>query len=584
MPVERLEITARSFVYFNLLAIFTGIACGIIAIGFRYLIFGFNDIFFNKSSLLLGAFSPYYIFVIPAVGGLFVGLLTYYLASEAKGHGVPEVMASMALYGGKIRPRVVGVKALASSICIGSGGSAGREGPIVQMGAATGSTIAQKLGFNPYYTKVLVACGAAGAIAGTFNTPIAGALFALELIIRELKVRSITPIVISAVFATIVSRVLLSFLGAETAFIFAVPSYSLETPWEILFYSVLGILAALTAIGFIKSLYGIEDIFEKIKVPEYLKPVIGGLCLGAIGLIILLTTGEPLVFGVGYEAISKVLHNELFFTLVFALIFLKIIATSITLGSGGSGGIFAPSLFIGAMLGGAFGMLVHQGFPTITASHEAYAIVGMSAVFAGGSGAILTSIIMVFEMTGDYAIILPVMFASVISTSVAKFLMNETIYTLKLSRRGIAIEQEMSITLMKTITVREIMKTEVDTVNEDLPIDDLVKKIVQSGHMGYPVLDNEGKLRGIVTRSDVEKAMKTAKPNLLVKDIMRRDTMVAYPGDTLEDVLMRVGFKDVSHFPVVDPEDRTKLLGFYTKGDMFRVYKHKRVKDWYTET
>ncbi|MFP3946304.1 MAG: chloride channel protein [Archaeoglobaceae archaeon] len=253
MPVERLEITGKSFVYFNLLAIFTGVACGIIAIGFRYLIFGFNDIFFTKSSLLLGAFSPYYIFLIPAVGGLFVGLLTFYLASEAKGHGVPEVMASMALYGGKIRPRVVGVKALASSICIGSGGSAGREGPIVQMGATTGSTIAQKLGFNPYYTKVLVACGAAGGIAGTFNTPIAGALF-------------------------------------------------------------------------------------------------------------------------------------------------------------------APSLFIGAMLGGAFGMLVHQGFPTITASHEAYAIVGMAAVFAGGSGAILTSIIMVFEMTGDYAIILPVMFASVIST------------------------------------------------------------------------------------------------------------------------------------------------------------------------
>ncbi|MFW5935963.1 MAG: chloride channel protein, partial [Candidatus Hadarchaeota archaeon] len=267
-----------------------------------------------------------------------------------------------------------------------------------------------------YYTKVLVACGAAGGIAGTFNTPIAGALFALELIIRELKVRSITPIVISAVFATIVSRILLSFLGAETAFIFEVPAYSLETPWEIVFYSVLGILAALTAIGFIKSLYGVEDIFDKIKIPDYLKPVIGGLCIGLMGLTILLTTGEPFIFGVGYEAISKVLHNELFFTLLFALIFLKIIATSVTLGSGGSGGIFAPSLFIGAMLGGAFGMLVHQGFPTITASHEAYAIVGMAAVFAGGSGAILTSIIMVFEMTGDYAIILPVMFASVIST------------------------------------------------------------------------------------------------------------------------------------------------------------------------
>ncbi|MFP3910368.1 MAG: CBS domain-containing protein [Archaeoglobaceae archaeon] len=162
--------------------------------------------------------------------------------------------------------------------------------------------------------------------------------------------------------------------------------------------------------------------------------------------------------------------------------------------------------------------------------------------------------------------------------------MDETIYTLKLSRRGIAIEQEMSITLMKTITVREIMKTEVDTVNEGLSIDDVIKKIVQSGHMGYPVVDSEGKLKGIVTRSDVERAMRTAKPNVLVKDIMQRDLLLAYPGDTLEDVLMRVGFKDVSHFPVVDPEDRTKLVGFYTKGDMFRAYKHKRVKDWHKET
>ena len=575
---KKSQLITSNIVFFNILAIITGIACGFIAIGFRYLIFGFQDLFFIRVGNLLSLFYPYYIVIIPAIGGIFVGILTYYFAPEAKGHGVPEVMAAVTVHGGKIRPRVVAIKALASSICIGSGGSAGREGPIVQMGSATGSTIAQKLGLNPYQTKVLVACGAAGGIAGTFNTPIAGVLFALELILREVKIKSLTPIVISSVFATIISRILLALLGVETTFIFEIPQYSLKTPLEIVFYLILGFVTGTVAIVYTKSLYSLEDIFDKIKIPEFVKPSIGGLCIGIIGLIVMLYTGNPHIFGVGYESIELLFDGKIIFAVAFALVVLKIIATSVTLGSGGSGGIFAPSLFMGAMTGGTFGMAIHRIFPTITASFEAYATVGMAAVFAGVSRAILTSIVMIFEMTGNYAIILPVMFACVISSSLYKFFMEETIYTMKLKRRGIIVEQEMDINIMKTIKVKDIMKKDVETVTEELPIPQLLKKIMETGHMGFPVVGKNNKLIGIVTHSDFEKVEVNGHSSLRVKDIMTRNLVTAHPEETLEDVLEKIGEREISHFPVVDPKDSGKLIGFFTKGDIIRAYTQKRVE------
>ncbi|MBO8181363.1 MAG: chloride channel protein [Archaeoglobus sp.] len=562
-------------VKFNLLAIVTGVTCGFIAIGFRYLIFGFNDLFFNGLGSLLSFISPYYLVLIPAIGGIFVGILTYYFAPEAKGHGVPEVMNAVALQGGRIRPRVVAVKALASSICIGSGGSAGREGPIVQMGSATGSTIAQLLRLTPYQTKILVACGAAGGIAGTFNTPIAGVLFSLELIIRELKIRSFAPIVISSVFATIVSRILLRLLGVKTAFVFEVPPYTLNTPYEIFFYLFLGILAGIVALTYTKTLYRIEDFFEAIKIPEFVKPSIGGFIVGIIGLIVFLTTGKTHTFGVGYESIELLFKGNLVFEVVLALVFLKIIATSITLGSGGSGGIFAPSLFIGSMLGAAYGMILQMFFPTIVSNYVAYAIVGMAAVFAGASRATLTSIIIVFEMTGDYAIILPLMFACVISCTFFSIFSEDTIYTLKLRRRGIIIEQEMDINLMRTIRVKDIMKKDVDTVREDTPVSELSRRMTKTGHMGFPVV-RDGKLVGIVTHSDFENIADTR--GLYVLDIMTTDVIKAYPDETLEDVIMKAAGKDVSHFPVVDPADDSRLIGFFTKGDIIRAYTKKRME------
>ncbi|MDO5835884.1 MAG: chloride channel protein [Methanobacterium sp.] len=505
-----------------------------------------------------------------------MGLLTHYFAKETKGHGVPEVMTAVTLHGGKIRPVVAGVKAIVSAISIGSGGSAGKEGPIIQIGSTIGSTIAQKLGLTPYQTKVLVTCGAAGGIAAIFNTPIAGVLFGIELILREVKLKSLTAIIISAVFATITAQVLLNYLGVQATYIFFLPQYTLKTPIEIIFYLILGLLAGFVAILFTKSLYGVEDLFEKMKAPEFVKPAIGGLFVGLIGLVLFLSTGNPYVFGIGFETMDLLFGGQIVFAVILALIFLKIIATSLTLGSGGSGGVFTPALFIGSMTGGAFGTVVHKIFPTITATYEAYAIVGMAAVFAGGSNAILTAIVLVFEMTGNYMIILPVMLACVISTSFYKFYMEDTIYTVKLRHRGIIINQEMDVNQMKTIAVKDIMKTDVETVAEDLSLLKLSEKIINTGHMAFPVVHQRNKLVGIVTHSDFDKIDEKDHHNLKVKDVMTEELITVQPEDNLEDVLLKLGDEELSHFPVVDITDPEKIVGFFTKGDIIRAYTKKR--------
>lgn len=572
-----MELRIKSnIIFYNFLAIITGILCGIIAIVFRYLISGFQYLFFDELGGLLSAFYPYYIIIIPAIGGVFVGLLTHYLAKETKGHGVPEVITAVTLHGGKIRPIVAGVKALASAISIGSGGSAGKEGPIIQIGSAVGSTVAQKLGLTPYQTKVLVTCGAAGGIAAIFNTPIAGVLFGIELILREVKLRSLTAIIVSAVFATITAQVLLNYLGVEATYIFFLPQYTLKTSVEILFYILLGLVAGLVAILFTKSLYGVENIFERIKSPEFVKPAIGGLFVGVIGLVFFLSVGNPYVFGIGFDTMSLLFEGQIVFAAIFALIFLKIIATSLTLGSGGSGGVFTPALFIGSMTGGAFGTVIHKIFPTITATYEAYAIVGMAAVFAGGSNAILTAIVLVFEMTGNYMIILPVMLACVVSTSFYRFYMEDTIYTVKLRHQGIIIEHEMDVNQMKTIKVKNIMKTDVETVPKELALLKLSEKIINTGHMAFPVVQGQNNLIGIVTHSDFDKIDESDHVRLKVEDVMTEKLITAQPDDTLEDVLVKIGDEELSHFPVVDPENPNKLVGFFTKGDIIRAYTKKR--------
>ena len=382
----RLAQTLRQFDVTSLLvfAILTGLCAGYGAVLFRWLIRFFQHWFFDKGKILFSFLGDYYVIIIPAIGGLIVGLIIYFLARETKGHGVPEVMMAVDLKEGRIRFRVALVKAIVSSLSIGSGGSVGREGPIVQIGSSIGSSLGQIFRLSGEKIRILVACGAGGGIAATFNAPLAGIFFALEVILRDFSPRHLSSVILSSVVATFVSRY---YLGNKPSF--DIPIYQLNNAWEIVFYMAFGLLAAVTGFLFIKMLYKSEDLFSKLPLPEYFLPALGGLMVGVIGL------WYPQVFGVGYEHIELALYGKIATSLAIILLFAKMVATSLTLGSGASGGVFAPSIFIGAMLGVAFSKLTLIIFPGIGIQPGACALIGMAAVFAGAAQAPVTSILII---------------------------------------------------------------------------------------------------------------------------------------------------------------------------------------------
>ncbi len=558
-----------------LTALIVGIGAGLGAVVFRWLIASFQSLAHNGLGGLLAGIAPYHLLIIPAVGGLIFGPLIYFYAREAKGHGVPEVMEAIALRGGRIRPRVAIVKSLASAICIGVGGSVGREGPIAQIGSALGSTIGQAFNLSDERIRNLVACGAAGGIAATFNAPIAGSIFALEIILGRLHAIYFGAVVISAVTADVIAQL---FEGNERAF--TIPEYTLVSPWELILYALLGALAAVFSVGFTRSLYLSEDIWNALHFPEYLKPVLGGLLLGVLGILTYKVDGFPRAFGVGYNSITDVLFGKLALQAVLILLVVKLLATILTLGAGGSGGIFAPSLFMGAMLGAAFGHFAHLIFPSITAPSGAYALVGMAAFFTGAAHAPVTAILILFEMTGDYRIILPLMLATVVSVIVARSIDEESIYTLKLSRRGVHLQSGQDIDVMQGVTVGEAMTTNVDVVYADMPLEELADAFAQTHHHGFPVLNGDDKLVGVVSIQDLDRAL--ANGSLLgktVADIATEDSlMIAYPDEPMWQALRRLGSRDLGRLPVVDRDGTGKLLGVVRRSDIIRAYNHAIIK------
>jgi chloride channel protein, CIC family len=418
------KLVKTEHLYIIILSIITGLSGGIAAIAVRVLINKISYIVFPGEGLLLDKLYVlpwYFVVFMPALGGLIVGPIIYYFAKEAKGHGVPQVIKSIKSDDGKIRSRVSIVKAITSSITIGMGGSAGREGPMIQIGASIGSTIGQIFNLSPKRTKTLLACGAAAGVAAAFNAPIGGMLFALEVLLMEYSADKLIPVAFSSVVATALSR----FIDGNFA-LFPFRDYVLASPYELIFYIILGVLAGIISYLFIFILHYSEFIFdEKIKIPGYLKPAIGGLLVGCIGFF------YPNVIRMGYESISLALQGKIIISLALVLVFAKIVATSFTLGSGGSGGIFAPALFIGAMLGCVFGGIVSGLFPGITAGPGAYALVAMAGLVAGTTRAPITAFIIVVELTLDYDIILPLVIVCVISMYVSSKFTSESIFTFK---------------------------------------------------------------------------------------------------------------------------------------------------------
>jgi CIC family chloride channel protein len=558
-----------------LTALAVGVAAGLGAIAFRWLIDIVTYASFTWLPRMLSGLGGTYLVIAPATGGLLVGWLTYRYAREAKGHGVPEVMAAVALRGGRIRPRVTVIKALASSICIGSGGSVGREGPIVQIGSALGSSLGQLLRLGDDRIRSLVACGAAGGIAATFNAPIAGAMFALEVILGEFGVGHFAPVVLASVTANVVGGLYFGNVGA-----FAVPPYAIRSLWEFVFYAILGVAAAGVAVLYTRLIYGLEDWFDDLgSVPEWVRPAVGGACLGTLALLYGLVPGlgygrVPHIFGVGYETMERGLLNQLGLGLMLALVLLKLVGTGLTLGSGGSGGVFAPSLFIGAMLGGSWGLILQTFFPQHVAPSGAYALVGMAAVFAGAAHAPITAILILFEMSGDYHMILPLMLTVVISTFLARhWLGGESIYTLKLTRRGVRLTSGRDVDIMGAVRVEEAMTREVHTVPADLTLDDLSERFRVTQHHGFPVVDGQNRLAGIVSIQDLKRALENgASSESRVRDIATTDLLVAYPDETMATALERLGARGVGRLPVVSRQEPSRLLGAIRRDDIVRAY------------
>ena len=480
-------------------------------------------------------------------------------------------------------------KCFAAATCIGTGMSLGRVGPMVVISSTVGSEIGQRTGKNVDETRTLVGCGAASAITAAFNAPLGGVLFAIELILAELRTRSFIPIVVAAVIATTVGRG----LTGDVAAFDSIPKYTLSSPAEYPFYVILGLIAGLAAATFIRLLNLVETNIEKIDlIPVPLRTCLGGLCVGMIALsfphvlgngfdvtsdLISLDSDEndSLILGDNFPAnVSTASGVTSLLVFVISIMLLKIIATSISIGSGGSGGIFTPSLFIGAALGAALGLVLND--MGIVSHPGAFALVGMAAFVASTTRATLTAIVLLFEMTATYEIILPLMLSCVVADAVCYVLSEHSCYTSKLARRGINIDLGAEQDLMRMIKVKDAMTEDVMTIEPERPLEVALQMIEDTGHMSLPVVNEKGELIGIITWADIHIAALRHERHLTVGDYCVTDLITVTPGENLSQALDSLGYREIGHLPVVDKDDKLKLLGIITKGDIIKAYNRQR--------
>ncbi|QJA06372.1 chloride channel protein [Thermosulfurimonas marina] len=555
------------------LAILIGLIGGAGAIVFRFMIKFFQEFFYHdaRDFLLFYHQVPFWQkLLFPALAGLIVGPIIHFLAHEAKGHGVPEVMEALVVRGGRLRARLTLVKMFVSALCIGSGSSVGREGPIVMIGSSAGSMIGQLLRAPEERLRTLVGCGAAAGIAATFNAPIAGVLFAVEILLNDFRLERFSPIVLSSVVATAVARRYLGNFPALKA-----PAYQLVSLQEFFFYALLGLAAGLAALLFIELLYRSEDFFEKLPFPDYFKPALGGLLLGILLLFV------PHVFGVGYGAVNQALLGGFSGRTFLLLILAKILATSLVLGSGHSGGVFAPSLFIGAMTGGFVGSVVHALFPTITASAGAYALVGMGAVVAATTHGPITAILIIFELTGDYSIILPLMLSCIVSLFVATQLKEGSIYTIKLRRRGLTLKRGWEEQILTSTRVGKIMSREFESLPETTPLPRVIEALGRSPHSYLLVTNEKGELSGIISFHDVRQALlkeREEAQRLTAKDIATQEVITVTPEDTLLEAQHRLARLGVSQLPVVDSRNPKQVVGIISLREILNFHEKELLK------
>jgi len=533
----------------SLLALGLGLITGLGAVLFRDLIGLVHNLLFAGQAVvhydanIFTAPAPWgaLVILVPVLGAVLVTFLVTNFAPEAKGHGVPEVMDAIYYKGGVIRPVVALVKSLASAIAIGSGSSVGREGPIIQIGSALGSTLGQIIRMPAGQRISLVAAGAGAGIAATFNTPIGGVMFAIELMMPEVSGETFLPVAIATGTATFVGR---WFLGDAPAFrvpplqAMAVDSSALLV---LVLFAVLGALCGLGAAGFIRGLHLAEDLFDRIK-SRYLRHVLGMLIVGVLMYLLLRTLGQYYVDGVGYATVQAVLAGQIStFWLLGLLSACKLLATSLSLGSGSSGGIFSPSLFMGATLGGGFAALLNAiGLP-IQLSVPAFAMVGMGAMVGGGTGAVMTAVTMIFEMTLDYSIVMPLIVAVAVSIGARRLLCRETIYSLKLVRRGRAIPKARHANMFLVRSAREVMDADIQVLPAEASFDEYLRQPEHAGRLRHVVVTDKGHIYGVIrVNTGLRRGLEAAHTGVSLRDVASRNFTVVGENETAYDVIRRM--------------------------------------------
>ena len=546
----------------SLLAALIGFAAGFIAY-VLYLLIGFftNVFFFHRLSF---AFSSarnnhlgLWVIVTPVIGGIIVGVMAHYGSDKIRGHGIPEAMEAVLVNRSRIEPKIAILKPLSAAIAIGTGGPFGAEGPIIQTGSAVGSLVGQLMHTTAAERKVLLASGAAAGMAATFSTPIAGVILAIELLLFEFKSRSFIPLVIASTLATAVHFQL---MGRGP--MFSVGAVDFGIPRALPYYLLLGVLCGFAALAFSRSLYWVEDQFEKLPVPQIWWPAIGALGLGIIGYFV------PRVLGVGYDTISDILNTRMVLGALLAVVFFKSAALVISLGSGTSGGLLAPMFMVSAAMGSAFAMIVDKISPGAGLSPGAFALVAMGAVFGAASRAAFTFIIFAFEITRDYNSILPLMLVTVIADAIAVRYAKNSIMTEKLARRGLQVAQDYEPDVLQQILVRETMSKEFDIVPATMPVRDLVERIANhdpsvTKHQAVFIVNENGSLVGIATRGDLMRSLARAPAGeMTVLEAGSRALVVTYPDEVLYDAATKMLRANVGRMPVVDRQNPTRIVGY----------------------
>jgi chloride channel protein, CIC family len=542
---------------------FIGLTTGAGVWAFKKLIEVCTHFSFTTLAGWLSTWGHWTIALIPVLGGLIVGLLVHFYIGEERHHGVAGIMEAVALAGGRLRYQRIVQKTVGAAISIGSGASVGPEDPSVQIGANLGSLFGQKLHLSDSRMRAVVAAGAASGIAAAFNAPIAGVFFALEVILGELSGSAFIIVVLSAVVSAVFTQAV---SGVQPAFY--VPTYVFHSAIELPFYLVLGLLAGPVSAFYVWLLYKMRDLFGSWKcLPRWAKPAVAGLLVGIVGIFL------PQIFGVGYATIEAILRGENFaVSLLLAIMLAKLVMTAVSIGGGFLGGLFAPALVIGAALGAALGTLSAAMFPGLQIDPPAFALVGMAAVLAGSVHAPLTAIILRFEMTNDYRIILPLMFAVVISLWISKRIENDSVYHISLARKGIRLERGRDVEVLEMVTVRDVMQTDPDTLLETDSLENASDRFLQTHHHGLPVVNQQGDLIGIFTLQDLDNVDPHEWATHKIGKHCSKDLVVAYPDEKIGVALRRMAGRDLGRLPVVEVNQPRHLVGLLRRTDLVRAY------------